>query len=181
MSRAVRRVVTGHDAAGKAVFASDSLVEPVLTALSAGTAFHQLWGADVAPSFPDDGGRPEASTYFPPIGGFRFGMFTLPPANETGPAGDVDIAAEIAKLGAALPGLLSYNEPDAPGMHTTPTIDFEVVLSGEVTLELDDGATVHLAPGDTVVQNGTRHRWGNPGTEPATLAVFICGANHTAC
>jgi hypothetical protein len=45
-------------------------------------------------------------------------------------------------------------------------------------LELDDGASVHLHPGDTVVQNGTRHRWSNPGDEPATLAVFICGAHH---
>jgi quercetin dioxygenase-like cupin family protein len=52
------------------------------------------------------------------------------------------------------------------------------VLSGTVTLELDDGAMVTLVPGDTVVQNGTRHRWGNPGTEAATLAVFICGAHH---
>jgi quercetin dioxygenase-like cupin family protein len=47
-----------------------------------------------------------------------------------------------------------------------------------VTLELDDGATVHLRPGDTVVQNGTRHAWRNEGTETARLAVFICGAHH---
>jgi quercetin dioxygenase-like cupin family protein len=63
-------------------------------------------------------------------------------------------------------------------MHTTPTIDFEVVLSGEVVLELDDGAEVTLRPGDTVVQNGTRHRWRNSGAEPAVLAVFIAGARH---
>ncbi len=69
-------------------------------------------------------------------------------------------------------------EPDDPGMHTTATIDFEVVLSGRVTLELDYGATVTLDSGDTVVQNGTRHRWGNPGTEPAVLAVFLLGADH---
>jgi quercetin dioxygenase-like cupin family protein len=69
-------------------------------------------------------------------------------------------------------------EPDDPGMHTTPTIDFEVVLSGEVILELDDGAEVTLRPGDTVVQNGTRHRWRNEGSDPAVLAVFICGAEH---
>jgi quercetin dioxygenase-like cupin family protein len=75
---------------------------------------------------------------------------------------------------------MDHMEPDAPGMHTTRTIDFEVVLSGEVVLELDDGATVHLHPGDTVVQNGTRHRWSNPGREPATLAVFMCGAHHDA-
>ena len=65
-----------------------------------------------------------------------------------------------------------------PGMHTTATIDFEVVLAGNPVLELDDGAEVTLAPGDTVVQNGTRHRWHNRGTEPATMAVFIVGAHH---
>jgi len=178
MSNPVRRVVTGHDGAGKAVFVSDDLVEPVTTGLSPSSAFHQLWGGDATPAFPDDGAHPAPTTYFPSVGGFRFGMFALPPAGE-GPGPDVDIAAEIAKLAAALPGLLDHNEPDAPGMHTTATIDFEVVLAGEVVLELDDGATVHLHPGDTVVQNGTRHRWSNPGTEPASLAVFMCGAHHT--
>lgn len=69
-------------------------------------------------------------------------------------------------------------EPDDPGMHTTATIDFEVVLEGEVELELDDGAKVRLRAGDTVVQNGTRHRWSNPGSEMARLVVFMCGAHH---
>ncbi len=178
MHAPARRVVTGHDAAGKAVFASDSLVEPVTTDLSPGSSFHLLWNGDEAPRFPDDGSRPAPTTYFPAVGGFRFGFFTLPPVDDPGPAPDVDIAKAIADLDAALPGLLAHNEPDAPGMHTTSTIDFEVVLSGEVVLELDDGATVHLRPGDTVVQNGTRHRWSNPGTEPATLAVFLVGAHH---
>jgi quercetin dioxygenase-like cupin family protein len=53
-----------------------------------------------------------------------------------------------------------------------------VVLSGEVALEIDDGATVRLGPGDTVVQNGTRHRWSNPGAEPAVVAVCLIGAHH---
>jgi mannose-6-phosphate isomerase-like protein (cupin superfamily) len=179
MHAPIRRVVTGHDPAGNAVFVSDELVEPVVTGLSPGSAFHQLWNGDGTPTFPDDGSRPAPTTYFPPVGGYRFGTFTLPPAGE-GPGPDVDLGAEVAKLAAALPGLLDHNEPDAPGMHTTRTIDFEIVLSGEVVLELDDGATVHLRPGDSVVQNGTRHRWSNAGTEPATLAVFMCGAHHTA-
>jgi mannose-6-phosphate isomerase-like protein (cupin superfamily) len=179
MHRPVRRVVTGHDGDGKAVFVGDDLVEPVTTALSAGSSFHQLWGGDAAPAFPDSGDRPEPTTYFPPVGGFRFGLFTLPPADEPRPGPDVDIPAAIAELDAALPGLLSANEPGGHGMHTTATVDFEVVLSGEVVLELDDGACVHLHPGDTVVQNGTRHRWTNPGSTPATLAVFMCGAHHS--
>ena len=79
---------------------------------------------------------------------------------------------------AAPTGLAAYLEPDAPGMHTTDTIDFEVVLDGEVSLELDDGVEVHLRPGDTVVQNGTRHAWRNHGDTTARLAVFLIGAHH---
>jgi quercetin dioxygenase-like cupin family protein len=63
-------------------------------------------------------------------------------------------------------------------MHTTATVDCGVVLSGEATLELDDGATIVLKPGDTYVQNGTRHRWSNSGSVPAVLAVSIVGAEH---
>ena len=63
-------------------------------------------------------------------------------------------------------------------MHTTATIDYGVVLSGEATLELDDGAKVVLRTGDTYVQNGTRHRWSNTGAVPAVLAVVLLGAHH---
>jgi mannose-6-phosphate isomerase-like protein (cupin superfamily) len=163
----VRRVVTGHDASGKSVFVSDEKVAPLPT-----TGFHRLWGGDDTPQFPDDGTMPEHHTYFPPIGGFRFGMFALPAG------GEVDTAAGPADFEAEVPGLLSYMDPSDPGMHTTDTIDFEVVLEGTVVLELDDGATVTLQPGDTVVQNGTRHRWTNAGDTTARLAVFICGASH---
>jgi mannose-6-phosphate isomerase-like protein (cupin superfamily) len=174
----VRRVVTGHDAHGKAVFVTDAQVEPITVTPLPGVEFHQLWGTDAAPHFPDAGVKPATSgAYFPPIGGFRFGFFTVPPADRSrqDPA---DPAAALAELEAKLPGLAQYMERDAPGMHTTPTIDVEVVVAGEVTLELDDGATMTLRPGDTVVQNGTRHRWRNEGAVPATLAYFICGAHH---
>lgn len=61
-------------------------------------------------------------------------------------------------------------------MHTTDTTDFGVLVSGSLVLELDDGAEVALAPGDAVVQNGTRHRWRVVGDEPAVMAVCIVGA-----
>jgi hypothetical protein len=73
----VRRVVTGHDAAGKAVFVSDEAVAPVSASLLPGNEFHRLWGGDEAPRFPDDGSAPPQGAYFPPVGGFRFGFFTL--------------------------------------------------------------------------------------------------------
>jgi quercetin dioxygenase-like cupin family protein len=74
-----------------------------------------------------------------------------------------------------LPGMLTHLEPDNPGMHTTNTIDFEYVISGEVSLELDDVKEVHLKPGDTVVQNGTRHAWRNRGSEPCQKVVCLIG------
>jgi mannose-6-phosphate isomerase-like protein (cupin superfamily) len=174
----IRRVVTGHDANGRAVVAHDDLVDGFRPALMPGAEFHRLWGADVAPRFPDDGGPPPPGAYFPPVGGFRFGTFTLPPAGAGAVPADLDVAAALADVEAHLPGLLGHMERDDPGMHTTATVDFEVVLAGEVVLELDGGAEVTLHPGDTVVQNGTRHRWHNRGTEPAHLAVFIVGAHH---
>jgi mannose-6-phosphate isomerase-like protein (cupin superfamily) len=174
----VRRVVTGHDADGKAVFVSDEAVAPITVGLLPGNEFHRLWGADEAPHFPDDGSPPAQPSYFPPVGGFRFGFFTVPPDGGAGVPADLDIGAALAELEERVPGLAGHMELDDPGMHTTATIDFEVVLSGEVTLELDNGATKTMKPGDTVVQNGTRHRWSNSGTEPAVLAVFIVGAHH---
>jgi mannose-6-phosphate isomerase-like protein (cupin superfamily) len=102
-------------------------------------------------------------------------MFTVPPQSAV-PAAGIDPAALSAEIDAKLPGLTEHMEPDAPGMHTTETIDFEYVISGRVVLELDDGATATLGPGDTVVQNGTRHAWRNPFDEPCRMVVVIIGA-----
>jgi hypothetical protein len=162
----VRRVVTGHDAAGRSVFVSDETVAPDEPLLLPGAEFHQLWGGDTTPSFPSDGAKPAYRTYFPPIGGFRFGMFSLPPDTTTG-GDEADVVEAIEDVEAKLPGLIAYMDPTDFGMHTTDTIDFEVVL--EVT----------LSAGDTVVQNGTRHRWRNASDGTARLAVFICGAEHS--
>lgn len=173
-----RRVVTGHDAAGKAVFVSDEAVAPVTLALLPGSEFHRLWGNDSTASFPDDGSKPAAPRYFPPVGGTRFGFFTIPPDGGAGAPADLDITAALAEFDERLPGMAEHLEVDNPGMHTTATIDYGIVLSGEVTLELDDGANVTLGAGDTYIQNGTRHRWSNTGDVPAVLAVMLVGANH---
>jgi mannose-6-phosphate isomerase-like protein (cupin superfamily) len=174
----VRRVVTGHDAAGKAVFVGDEQVAPVTLALLPGSEFHRLWGSDTTVTFPDDGSAPAGDRYFPPVGGFRFGFFTIPPDGGVGAPADLDMSAALAEFEQRLPGMAEYLEFDDPGMHTTATIDYGIVLSGEATLELDDGAKVVLHPGDTYIQNGTRHRWSNPGDVPAILAVTLIGAHH---
>ena len=171
----VRRVVTGHDASGRSVFVSDDTVQPIRSALLPANEFHLLWGGDKTPQFPDDGSMPAWHTYFPPVGGFRFGLCSILPG---GKQPTVDVHEGLADVEAKLPGLMRYMDRSDPGMHTTATIDFEVVLEGTVVLELDDGAEVTLRPGDTVVQNGTRHRWKNPGDTVARFALFICGASH---
>jgi quercetin dioxygenase-like cupin family protein len=173
-----RRVVTGHDARGNAVFVQDDRVDPTTSPLLPGVEFLRVWGADTTQQFPNAGAMPSAPMYFPPVGGFRFGFFTLPPAGTGQSDEHIDAAAALKEFEEKLPGLLQYLEPDAPGMHTTPTVDIDLVLSGEVVLELDNGATTTLRAGDSVVQNGTRHRWRNDGTAPATIAFFICGARH---
>jgi mannose-6-phosphate isomerase-like protein (cupin superfamily) len=170
----VRRVTTGHDTKGKAIVASDTEVEGTTLGLLPGAEFHRLWGADRPPHFPDSGARPEGPSYFPPSGGFRFMMFTVAP-HSTSRRAAVDRHTLLAEMEAKLPGLGSHMEPNHPGMHTTDTIDFEYIISGDVWLDLDDGAAVHLHAGDTVVQNGTRHRWRNEGTEPCRIVVFMVG------
>lgn len=175
----IRRVVTGHDENGKAVFASDDVVEPVTLGLLPGAEFHQMWGSDETSRFPDDGSQPSAAQYFPRVGGFRFGQFTVAPDSIV-MTEDLDIEAALGEMEGKLPGLAAHMEPENPGMHTTATIDYEYVVSGRVVLELDDGATRELSAGDTVVQNGTRHAWRNPYDEPAVMVVVLIGAHHDA-
>jgi mannose-6-phosphate isomerase-like protein (cupin superfamily) len=171
----VRRVVTGRTADGKSVFVADEEVETATVTLMPGTGFHRIWGSDTTVTLPTDGSPPAAPRFFPPTDGFRFLVWSIGPAGATVER-DIDVGAAVAEIEARLPGLIDHNEPDDPGMHTTDTIDFDYVVSGEVVLELDDGAEVLLRSGDCVVQNGTRHRWRNPGTEPCTIVTALVGA-----
>jgi mannose-6-phosphate isomerase-like protein (cupin superfamily) len=175
---AMRCVVTGQEHDGKSVIVTDEQVEPITVSLLPGLAFHRLWGADSPPTLPATGEALDQSDFFPPPGGYRFGFFTLGPESVTLPE-DLDFDAAFAELRAKLPGLAEAMEPDRPGMHTTDTVDLDLVISGQVWLELDDGVEVHLHAGDAVVQNGTRHAWHNRGSEPAVLFTTLLGARRT--
>jgi mannose-6-phosphate isomerase-like protein (cupin superfamily) len=170
-----RRVVTGTDQNGKAVVTSNEEIEPVMVSLMPGLEFGLAWGADDTVTLPTDGTSADAPAYFPPERGFRFAFVTIPPESTPAAPPD-DLAHAMAEIEEKLPGLLDHIEPDHPGMHTTDTIDFDVVLSGEIWLELDDGAEVKLETGDCVVQNGTRHSWHNRSSQPCVLAVALVGA-----
>ena len=107
----VRRVVTGHNAEGKAIFASDEIIEPVTLEMLPGAEWFTLWGGDEAPTFPDDGSMPEHTTYFPPLGGFRFGIFTVQPETEDSFLPEnFDLEAALAEAEQKLPGMVDHLE-----------------------------------------------------------------------
>jgi mannose-6-phosphate isomerase-like protein (cupin superfamily) len=169
----VRRVVTGHTPEGKSIIAGDTELDVISMP---GLEFYKIWGADKAPTFPDDGSPPQYTTYFPPVGGFRFVIGTFPPESAVQPE-KMDFGAILKKLEEIMPGAAKYMEKDSPGMHATDTIDFEYIISGEIWLELDDGKEVHLKAGDTMIQNGTRHAWHNRGSEPCIMVFILIGAH----
>jgi mannose-6-phosphate isomerase-like protein (cupin superfamily) len=160
----VRRVVTGHTSDGTAVVVSDEEVASYPIG-SLGSAVTSLWGRDDLAQFPDEGARPPISIAFPPPGGSRLAVMELAPQGD-----DFDRFVRDA--------LAPWADPSNPGMHRTPSIDYDIVLSGTVGLELDDGSEVALSSGDVVVQNGTRHRWHNRGDGIARVASITIGGHH---
>jgi mannose-6-phosphate isomerase-like protein (cupin superfamily) len=162
----VRRVVTGHDERGRSRVVSDDDADAIDFG-DAGGLFHIIWGRDDVAHFPDAGNQPRWRGPSPPPGGCRVTIFELPPGDEN----DLDDYVVDA--------MSEFADPKRPGMHATPTLDFDIVLNGTVGLELEDGEEI-LRPGDVVVLNGTLHRWHNRGSTTATIAVIVVGAQHDA-
>jgi mannose-6-phosphate isomerase-like protein (cupin superfamily) len=175
----IRRVVTGRDAAGRAVVVSDGPPPRSHDLVHVpGMATAMLWATAPGGPLPLNGAdpTPPVLSQLPLPGGTCFLIVRFPPDSVyTSPGFDAVAAAAEQRL--ASPGLAELFEPDSPGMHTTDTVDYVVVLAGEVWLELDDGHLTRLRAGDTVIQNGTRHAWRNLGTGPVTLAVVQVGAS----
>src|SRR5260370_41109269 len=143
----IRCIVTGQNESGKSVFMRHTHVTPVTLALFPGYEVHRLWGSDSARELPSDGTPPAQSRYFPSIQGFRFGFFTIPPDTTTR-IDRLNTASALEEIQQKLPGMLDVLERDHPGMHTTDTVDFDVVGSGEMVLELHYRAQVLLKAGD---------------------------------
>ncbi|MFE9645013.1 cupin domain-containing protein [Streptomyces sp. NPDC006365] len=173
-----RRVVTGVSASSKPVIVSDG--EPPRTHQCVHTPGHAralVWNT-TAPATPSADPTASLKSFVPAPGETIALTVTFPPSSVYAAPG-FDPAAAAAEQLATSPGLAELFEPDNPGMHTTPTVDYGVVLSGEIVLDLDGGETAVLGPGDIVVQNGTRHAWRVTGTEPATMFFVLIGADGT--
>lgn len=173
---AIRRVVTGHDPQGQATVAEDGIA-PRSHAFQhiPGMAQTVVWATPAVPRLPYDGRdpTPTLSSIVPGPGETRLLMVTFPPDSVFLSPGFDGAAAQRENLSVS-PGLGELFEPD--GMHRTPTVDYGIVLDGEIWLELDEGRAELLGRHDVVVQNGTRHAWRNKSTRPAIMAFVLIGA-----
>ena len=138
-----------------------------------------IWSTSSETSVPHDGVDASVAEkcWVPGPGGSRMFIVTFPP-DEVMMDSSFRPEAAMQEIREHVPGLAEHFEPD--GMHATPTIDYDIVLEGEIWLELDDGQEVHLKKHDVVIQNGTRHAWRNKGTRPATLAFVLIGTGGAA-
>jgi quercetin dioxygenase-like cupin family protein len=145
MALNVRRVITGHDKNGRAIVKIDEVAKHARSGRPGATSVN-VWTTEGFPANND--GDADA--------GLREGVAT------TLPNGTIFRIIEFA------PGLAARN-------HRTDSIDYIVIMSGEIDMELDD-STVHLKAGDVMVQRGTIHNWVNRGTAPCVLAVVLIDA-----
>ena len=154
MALEVRRIVTGHDANGKAVVKTDERMAAVPRLGRPHIAGCEIWSTDKMP------------------------------VDNTSEAGEAAQRAGFVKrynyVGTGQGTLIRITEfaPGAPKfMHRTETVDYALLLSGECDLELDSGEVVHMKPGDIVVQRGTMHAWVNNSTTPAVFAFILIDAD----
>ena len=165
-SNPVRRIVTGHDAEGNAVIQEDG-APPRIVRIGGeiGPLFHEVWNTRETPARIDraSGEPAEAGIQLvPPKQGTRIRVLDIPPEDERLAAMSVgEVRAHFDEVGA---GSASSHSDDGSSrhhlMHRTETIDYGIVLDGEITLILDVGETVVRA-GDIVIQRGTNHGWAN--------------------
>jgi len=166
MLQEFRRIVTGHDVEGRSIIVSDGPPAPLA----------EYWVTDGAPadnSTPGDAAnRPRKLE--PPPNGSKFRFFIVEPEDPSIPAAQREemAARRFEAMGA------SHYRVDTrrhPAMHKTSTVDYIILLSGQVTMLLDK-AEVDLKPFDVVIQRGTNHAWVNKGKEPALLVAVLIDA-----
>ena len=171
-----RRIVTGHDAEGKAIIISDA--PPTHTQLvggPGGPTFFEVWHTQATPALiqpqPDQADE-KTLVLPPPKNGTRIRVIEFPPEGEeirrlTG----ADAAAKFRAMGDEKASTSAAGAPH-PLMHKTETVDYGIVLEGEMTLVLDRGETV-IKAGDIIIQNGTNHAWANRSGKICRMAFVL--------
>lgn len=163
-------MVTGHDASGKAVVLLDGAAPNVkVRQAQGGVVSTLLWVTDESPA--SIAGRKDRAArdigVAPPARGSVFRVVDFPPRADPAAISSAAVHAEM--------GLSDRGAARHPLMHRTRSIDYAVVLHGEIDMLLDD-SQVHLKAGDVVVQQGTNHAWVNHGGETCRIAFVLIDA-----
>ncbi|WAC70835.1 cupin domain-containing protein [Roseateles sp. SL47] len=171
----IHRVVTGHDDAGRSRVSSHGPL-PTVRELAAipGTVFHEVWSTAASPAPIHNGPDPTLGPLVlpPPKNGTRIRFVDIPPDTEdflSNGAGRMKDA--FGEIGDTHASTVNAESPH-PLMHRTESVDYGVVIEGEMTLVLDVGE-VSLKPGSVVVQRGTNHAWANRSDRPCRMLFVL--------
>lgn len=178
MARSIRRVVTGHDAAGKAVVLFDGEAQNRRVRPGTGVTSTLLWVTDETPTTLTDADAAEREIGTPPpLAGTIFRTLEIPPAAERSAAELEAFVAELRREEAENPQPRIQRHPSvrAPGLHRTESVDYALVLEGEIVMQLDDSETT-LKAGDVVVMQGCNHGWANRSGRTCMMAFILVGA-----
>ena len=176
MAQRIRRVVTGHDKDGKSIFVEDGKAPNILEMKSMpGVALTDLWRTKTSPAS-NSGNRDAAAGKIklePPEKGTILRIVEFPPDAAWRKTANARTA--FASIGA---GGAPDHESGDPMMHTTATVDYIIVLKGEIYAIMDKGEKL-LKQGDILVQRGTNHSWSVRTKQPCVIAAILVGAQPT--
>ena len=168
MSQSRRVIVTGMNTAGKSV-----VIEDAQTTL-AGPGNFDFWQTKPGQSPHDTSFGRAPMRFYPEPGGTMFRLFTIPPENPKMTLAEITAMQDWFFKEVGDPRA-RVDTSRHPMMHTTATVDYILLLSGEISLLLDEGEPIKLKPFDAVVQRATNHSWVNTGKEPALLMCVMVG------
>ncbi|MEA3180152.1 MAG: hypothetical protein QOI59_3675 [Gammaproteobacteria bacterium] len=182
MADSFRRIVTGHNAAGLAIIQSDAPPPRVKKLGATGPTFYEVWNTTDTPAPIDrsSGEPPEKElTLAPPRRGTRIRVLDIPPeTDETRNISPEEAREHFAEIGAAKALRHGSGAARHPFMHRTETVDYGIVLEGEIVLIVDEGETLVKA-GDIVVQRGTNHGWANRSGKNCRIAFILIDGQFT--
>ena len=177
----IRRIVTGHDPDGKAVVAMQGEPPHIISFPSVpGTYFFEIWKAGQVPAPVDNGPDPTLGPrrLSPTAGGCAVRIVQIAPEKDVKlPSTVEEMEQHFRETGSPEIATSRLNAPH-PLMHRTQTLDFGILIDGELTLILDD-SEVRLTPGDIVVQRGTNHAWSNRGDKPCRIAFVLLDGKYS--
>jgi quercetin dioxygenase-like cupin family protein len=169
MPQPTRRIVTGHDERGRSVFLEDRPSPHVhVFDRMGGTAVTELWSTP-EPGEGRDAAAGDAYRLEPSPGASKFRVVEYPPDSVR--FAGVDRHAAYEAMGARHAVVEGARHP---GMHKTRSIDYAIVLSGEIWALMDEGEVL-MKPGDVLIQRETSHAWSNRTDKPARVAFVLIG------